>query len=87
MTTQAELMALGAANQEKSPAIRSVMTAIVEAQVQARVALGALGEQARVRREGVDFQEGSRLRRTRARRAATAGVLTGSSVQYVLAAR
>lgn len=58
MTTQAELMALGAANQEKSPAIRSVMTAIVEAQVQARVALGALGEQARVRREGVDFQEG-----------------------------
>lgn len=58
MTTQTELMALGAANQEKSPAIRAVMTAICDAQTQARVALGALGEQARVRREGVDFQEG-----------------------------
>lgn len=58
MTTQAQLLALGEAHRASAPAINTVMFAISEAQTQARVALGAMGEQARVRREGVDFQGG-----------------------------
>lgn len=57
MTTQAELMALGEAHRDNA-AINTVMTTICEAQIQARVALGRMGEQARLRREGVDFQPG-----------------------------
>lgn len=58
MTTQAQLLALGETHRTSVPAINTVMLAISESQLQARVALAAMGDQARVRREGVDFQDG-----------------------------
>lgn len=58
MTTQSELIALGEANRERVPAINTVMLVIFCAQIDARSALAALGEQARIRQEGVDFREG-----------------------------
>jgi hypothetical protein len=56
MTTQAQLVAIAESN--RTPAIDSVLQAILEAQMNARVALGAMQDIAKGRREGVDFQDG-----------------------------
>lgn len=57
MTTQAELLKIGEANRH-IPAVDILLNSILEAQINARVALGAMEATAKVRREGVDFQEG-----------------------------
>ena len=56
MTTQAEVIALAEAN--RTPAIDAVLQVIQEAQTNSRVALGAMQDIAKSRREGVDLRDG-----------------------------
>ena len=58
MTTQAELLALGESHRKASPAINTVMAAIVEAQAEARTTLASVKAQASTLGMGVDFQAG-----------------------------